>query len=351
MKINFSFIIFFKLLENILCNEKIKLAFEFVKNKSPKDQFKFWHTLHEKPYDLNSQIAQEKYKAFKINLQYVNEINGKNLPYKLSISGPFSDLTDEDFKSNYMGLDVEKIINEQLFYRRLSNIFEYFDKEVDKIESKENFIDSKDWSYLFDKVRNQQSCNLGGWALCSVDLIESMYSKLNGKLYPKLSAQEYLDCDFNNIECYGGWYVNAFKYVINSGINLEDDYLFEGFRSKCRKVSVICGQPALRTKIKGYKECNNCTPIQIDNLLSTGPYGAAIYADEKFRFYSSGIYEANCLERANHNVIVVEKNSEFIRFRNVYGESWGEKGYGKYKYNPNNNNSCYLTTWGVQPEV
>jgi hypothetical protein len=69
---------------------------------SPKELFKVYHYVFEKPYDLNSEIAIAKYRVFKKNLSIVKEHNAKKLSWTLEINF-LSDMTDEESDA-YMGI-------------------------------------------------------------------------------------------------------------------------------------------------------------------------------------------------------------------------------------------------------
>ena len=333
------------------CAINKKLALDLLKDEHPKNQFKLWHLLYNKPYSLNSLEAIKRYKIFKSNLDHVNSENNKNHTYKLSISGPFADLTREEFEIKYLVKDLNEIIdkNKNLEKKRSYSKFDYQDEYVEV--DKKNVKSSKDWSYLFSEARSQEGCG-GCWAFATVVLLEGIITKKYVIQSERISPQELLDCDLNNYGCRGGWFKMAYQYIAQNGINYEKEYPYEGFSSGlCRAKYVICDKPAERVKITQNKNCSYCEEEEIDEFLSNGPYGAAMYVDPDFRLYDSGIYDAECTYRSNHSVIIVEKNNEYLKLLNSWGKDWGENGFGRYKYNPDKKYNCWMLFYANQPVV
>ena len=108
---------------------------EFLNNRaSIKDRFKLFHRLFEKPYNLNSQLALERYKVFKNNLDIIEEHNSKNLSYKLGIT-PFADLTMEEFVEKYSNKLMTKLKDEDI---KNNDYNEYDDTRHDKKKDNNN---------------------------------------------------------------------------------------------------------------------------------------------------------------------------------------------------------------------
>ena len=57
---------------------------ELVQTKPSKEQFKLWHYVNERPYDLNNNYAILRYKSFKKNVKIITETNQQNLGFLLT---------------------------------------------------------------------------------------------------------------------------------------------------------------------------------------------------------------------------------------------------------------------------
>jgi Cathepsin propeptide inhibitor domain (I29) len=80
---------------------------------STKDQFKLWHYMNNKSYNLNSEFSLERYRIFKQNLKKSEEHNSKNLGYTLGITR-FADLTSEEFKAQYLTSDLKASLSKEV---------------------------------------------------------------------------------------------------------------------------------------------------------------------------------------------------------------------------------------------
>lgn len=96
-------------------------------------------------------------------------------------------------------------------------------------------------------------------------------------------------------------------------------------------------------KIKNFTECAyefKCRSFLYDSIR-IGPVAAGIDFRE-FQHYASGIADFEC-NNISHSVVIVQVTDEYIKYRNHYGDDWGESGYGRVKRKKQNNlNSCGL---------
>mmetsp|Transcript_24375 Transcript_24375/g.25455 ORF Transcript_24375/g.25455 Transcript_24375/m.25455 type:complete len:596 (-) Transcript_24375:78-1865(-) len=581
----------------ISCSSKYAQIFSALDNSNPKTLFKVWHTMHEKPYDLNTQEAIRRYNIFTNNLSYINKVNSENRAYKLSIAGPFADMTYEEFKSTVLSRDLAKFAEEaqkektrhlrglsyfddvvdgfdpqksisqkdtqKIDYQReydffdatversngrkgsmennssieqdwtkknydffdsvlfetdatsntnreesnedwtkknydffdsvlsetdkinktninkdnkgedwtkknydffdsvlgeekpvkkqtsevwssknydffdsavgisnnntkyftdhkssksvngnsknqISKEYDFFDSEVDRIsntlnkssignkETNYDFFDqavdfirstdrysdnyssstqsseAKDWSYLWNYVPDQKSCG-SCWAFATAGLIEAHNYIKSGQPTPRLSVQQLIDCESNSHGCAGGFFSNALNYS-KAGLQSESDYSYqdgEYFRNKDQwgnyPPSHSCKyDPSLsKAKSNGYEMCwssskyFNCQKLDkkihkddlIKKYIQRGPYGGMIYAHEDMMHYSSGVLDTPCDEQVNHAVIVVQLTENTLKYRNSWGETWGQNGYGEYRRDINNNHTCWMESAAYIPKV
>ena len=89
------------------------------------------------------------------------------------------------------------------------------DVEYDVFESDEEIEGDWDWRVQnkVGPVKDQGSCG-SCWAFASTAVHESAHAIRHGGPILSLAEQELVDCAKLNFGCDGGWYVNAWAYVI-----------------------------------------------------------------------------------------------------------------------------------------
>lgn len=295
-----------------------------------KDAFKVWHFIHNKDYDLNSEYALERYQIFKENIQKIKARNGELTSYKLG-AGPHADLTNEEYKLKFFPVSSKGKFN----------LSSQFHDNTEKLPSAINPY-KEDWSVYFGPVRDQGMCG-SCWAFATSGAIEGYYSKLTGK-YEKLSPQYLIDCSKENKGCDGGDFDPAFDFIKKSGIPKDNDYPYKATGGKCKADSIndffhidyvlYCNDQDDNAK-------NKCTEEKCSEYLKYSPLATGIDGSSfEFQMYMGGIFEGECSE-ANHAVIIVDSNNEYIKIRNSWGPGWGEDGYIKIRRNKENNSSCF----------
>jgi C1A family cysteine protease len=364
---------------------------------SPKELFKVFHYVFEKPYDLNSEIAIAKYRVFKKNLSYIKEHNSKGLSWTLEVN-TFADMSDEEVNS-YMGLGkiptteeknvksfdlfdelVDKEENSQK--RKLSEV-SFFDQFADKEDSdgpvppsnkKVNQNDSFpdiDYTDYLTPARNQGGCG-SCWAFSTAAAIESNYNFLRNKKLVKqegyISPQAIIDCNPLKAGCNGGWMHNAINHVGTSGAVLEKDYPYKAVQSTTCKAAPKIEDLKFQSQLSFYEGCawisyfklpQKCSKNYFYSLLSRGPLSVVLMAERNFSAYRSGIIDASLISQCNSynhavlayawlNVVDVNNNPrQVIKIRNSWGPYWGENGSIKYYYD--DNGTCFITKLALRP--
>lgn len=319
------------------------MMLDHIATKPTKEQFKLWHYLFQKPYDLNSELALQKYKVFKANLKFINETNAKNLGYTLGL-GPFTDLTFEEFKEENLSSTMADLAaqdnnsqnSEFNSFNSKEINFDLMTQDEDDHDDVRNgrFLqnneESKDWSYLWDYVKNQSYPRRCGscWAFATLGVIEGFIKKdFNTKI--RLSEQQLVDCDLNNTHCKGGWYGPAFSYIIRNGMMTEYDYPYRARQYKCNfnpsKVAV---------KLRSVNSCTNngswrsCSNKQVSDAIAIGPYATAIQVGNGLAHYRQGVWLPEFCEKIDHAVVVTKITGDYIKIRNSWSRYWGQAGYG-----------------------
>ena len=315
-----------------LSQENILKDFE---NQDPTQLFIAYHSFYKRKYEIQSDLGMTKFKVFVENLDYIKNINSKNLTFKLGMT-PFVDLTKEEF--------IKKHLVDPKYMKRDITSFLHNIKGEKLNHSQIARKESLDWKSLFLEPRDQGQCG-SCWAFATAGSVESNWwknNKENEKLY--LSTQQLVDCNKENNGCNGGWYNSAFEYIQNEGLIRDDLYPYNAEENECQ---VPADGP--RLTIDKYDFCEDCRFDDWYNLLSNGPIAVAVDATQ-FQFYKEGIINLQDCGDLNHAIIAVgwDNDKEVITIRNSWSTNWGEEGYMRVYYQQDSQ-TCSITKYGFLP--
>jgi hypothetical protein len=363
---------------------------------SPKELFKVFHYVFEKPYNLNSEFAIAKYRVFKKNLSIIKEHNSKGKSWTLEINF-FADMTKEEIRA-YMGIaalgteesmKIESLVGDRNFdlfddlvdreERRKLNEVSFFDQFAESdddgpVPPTNSTFPEIDHSQFLTPPRSQGNCG-SCWAFSATSAIEANYNiikrKRNTTESSYISTQAILDCNAEKYGCDGGWMNSAMKTISNYGAVLDSAYPYEETQnSVCRNATTIRDlRFNKRRPIEGcawtswFDGFRPCTKASFYALLKKGPVSVVLNADDiHFVNYRSGTLDAAEIKGCdtyNHAVVAYawsieldEKtgvNREVIKIRNSWGSGWGDNGNVKYFYD--DNGSCYITKMAFRPNL
>ncbi|KAE8725724.1 Cysteine proteinase RD21a [Hibiscus syriacus] len=281
-----------------------------------------WLVHHGKAYNGLGE-KEKRFWIFKDNLRFIDEHNSdESHSFKLGLNR-FADLTNEEYRSTYLGVKKPNRKVSKRSYRYASRVGEALP-------------DSVDWRKkgAVAPVKDQGSCG-SCWAFSTIAAVEGINQIVTADLI-SLSEQELVDCDRGyNEGCNGGLMDYAFEFIINNGgIDTEEDYPYTARDGRCdpsRKNAKV-------VSIDSYEDVPANDEVALKKAASNQPISVAIEAGGRaFQLYQSGVFDGICGTQLDHGVTVVgygtENGKDYWIVKNSWGENWGEGGYIKMARN------------------
>jgi len=244
----------------------------------------------------------------------------------------FSDLTQEEFASNFLNLEAVKGLtggNATI---------------VDYVKPYDGPATLVDWTGKYTTaVRDQGYCG-SCWAFSASEQIESDAIRSVGWTKTWLSPEQLVDCDTRSSGCNGGWPENAYSYVQRAGgIQADSTYPYSAYSGK----SSTCKASSANFKIAvtGYKQVTGESNMA-NYVKATGTLAICLDASQ-WSSYKSGVL-SSCTKNVNHAVQAVgvdDSSTGFWKVRNSWGTGWGESGFIRLKYGQNTCNIAYRASY------
>jgi len=305
-------------------------------------EWESYKKIHNKKYSAEEDALRKE--IFQNNMKLVVEHNKKaqngEKSYTLGATR-FADLTNEEYRRMYLGYNpkIKKHNSTLPFYRKGFGT----PRSVDWRKHNPKII---------GPVKNQAQCG-SCWGFSAVSSIESAYALKTGK-YISLSEQQLVDCsgDYGNQGCNGGLMDNAFRYIMDYGLEREDDYPYEAYDDECRY-----DRSKVAVKISNYQDIPQYDEKALtEKIADVGPISVAIDASQfSFQLYDGGVYdEESCSQdQLDHGVVAVgydsENGNDYYIVRNSWGPNWGEDGY--IRMSRNKGNQCGIATMASYPII
>lgn len=256
------------------------------------------------------------------NHKYIENINSKNLSYKLG-HNQFSGMDTSDFRA-YLGLN----------------------ENLNKVETNSTIVvsptlkmaSSVDWvtAGAVTPVKDQGQCG-SCWSFSTTGALEGAYFIKYGVL-DSFSEQQLVDCDNlknggKNLGCNGGVMDSAFSWISKKGgLCSEESYPYTSGDTKksgtCEKTCSLVS----KSVIKSYVDVTVNSDTAMMTALMLQPVSIAIEADQKdFQLYKSGVFTGSCGTDLDHGVLVVgygtQDGIDYYKVKNSWSTSWGLGGY------------------------
>lgn len=279
-------------------------------------------------YNKNYSSMQEYLYRFSVFSKNVNDLSKIKTTYKRGIT-MFSDLTDEEFKKQYLTQDFGEILP--------ANLEKINPNDIPKLQDEPDIFDYRDVGWV-NPPMDKKDC-MSAYAFTVTTNIEGQYRKIKKDLF-SFSTQQIVDCDNKDAGCGGGLPERTLQHVIdNGGLMFEKDYPYTGVKGSCK-----FDKEKLAVKVLNYKKLGDCpstsTLCEVEEskvqtfLLNTGPLIAGING-ALLKDYKEGIMygdQSACdKNKVNTFVNIVGYGHGYWLCKAYFGTQWGEKGYFRIK--------------------
>lgn len=316
-----------------------RVMMDLITSKPVETQFKLWHYIMQRPYDLSSQEGSLRFSNFRENVKRIKELNAKNLGFTVGL-GIFS---DEDFSADENIDFIPLITNESEDKKEKVIDFDLMADIEDENDFSQRLLknDSPDWSFLYANDYPQIETiynNNAPFFYDSNDAYQYVIAytingnaKIAEEFNGNASPQFYKNCSKNNNVRNNNTVPSVLNYLKFEKIPLEKNLPWNAKQGQC------VDPPAKPYYELRWTSCNKyygmkCTDNLLKGLIESGPYASSLYSNFASFHYTSGIVPTSeCAKSASLGVIVTQITPEYVKALAPFGPKFGENGYIKVK--------------------
>lgn len=324
--------------EGVISDAKLKTRIGLAEAKAdPRAAFEAWARLHSRTYLEDAQESEQRFRNWMETLEHVETHSRRQSSMQLGL-GPFSDLTDEEFRERYLG---QRSSNPLLRAAR--------DVGIEGFRYRNDAPPAEvDWrkAGIVGPIKNQ---HVGGspcgccWTFATTGIAECINAMYTGEVVP-LSEQQLIDCDhakpYEDAGCEGGDFTGGLHYIItHGGINTEDSYPYLAHDSKCdrkaeqgRVVTLDAWETVPPGNETALMQAVARHPVAVGMCVGPNPNIKSWHA------YEGGIFDGpSCETPIDHAMLVVgygsQDGQDYWLVKNSWGTDFGEEGFIKFKRN------------------
>ena len=283
---------------------------------TPAQQFNNFVVKHKKQY-ASAEERANRFEVFKNNLKRIEQYNAAKDGATYGIT-KFADLTEEEF--------LHKFTTAPRGARHFG-----MHATARAAAHGASFPASFDWRDhgAVTPVKDQGQCG-SCWAFSSIQNAEGVWAAAGNSLQ-KFAPQQLVDCvskeKYNSDGCNGGFAVQGSSYIVDTGgIELEEDYPYEGEQKTCRFNS-----HRVAARFTTTTDIPNDDDTLAAYMYEHGPASIGVRASNKWQLYTGGILPNEVCYFFNHDVLAVgwgeENGQKYWIVKNSWTSSWGENGY------------------------
>ncbi|PSJ75165.1 hypothetical protein C7N43_20290 [Sphingobacteriales bacterium UPWRP_1] len=188
-------------------------------------------------------------------------------------------------------------------------------------------------------IRSQGTCG-ACWAFSTLAAFEANYvfrNSIGNAASVNMSEQYLLDCADSG-SCYGGWYGNTLKWMLNRPVQTESALPYINAEKPCTGTAAVTNYIVEKW---GYIDFWTPRPSvqQLKQAIAEhGPLISAVTVTPAFLSYAGGVFNERANFEINHGIVIIgwddAKHAWLIK--NSWGTGWGEGGYMWIDYDSNN---------------
>lgn len=307
-----------------------------------KSEFTSFISRYSKSYETTEE-HDYRYKVFQSNFRRAkrNQLLDPSASHGIT---KFSDLTTEEFESQYLGVKKPRpSIFQKTNPASTSSSSGTHEAAILPTNDLPEDFDWRDYGAV-TPVKDQGSCG-SCWSFSAAAALEGANYLSTGKLI-SLSEQQMVDCDHVcdpmdsrscDAGCNGGLMTNAFDYMMQSGgLESEIDYPYTGADGTCK-----FDKSKIAASVANFSVISSDEDQIAANLVKYGPLAVGINAAFMQTYIGGVSCPYICFKNyLDHGVLLVGygasgysqlrfKNKPYWIIKNSWGASWGEDGYYK----------------------